>query len=304
MIVLFFSVFVGFLVIEGNDNSLTQKKDFSRTPSSISPSFSSQSSGSCSKLVSPLRSYRLKRKKTKKVRIAIIDTGFDIHNECLKNIYNPYLSKLSKGVKRNSHGTHIASIIASINPNVELVYFEYEASDLKSYLKALSYAVDTPGVRVINASLSGVKYSKLEDKIIKKADQYGIVIVAAAGNNGRNIDTHSAVYPAALPHPNILSVGASDDNGRVLSTSNYGQKNVDITARGMNIYGYTSHNKIVPDTGTSMAAAYISGIMALSLGLGYQIPEILEEIKNSADKNDFSKYGNFNEFLYASNLKS
>lgn len=101
-----------------------------------------------------------------------------------------------------------------------------------------------------------------------------IVVVAAAGNNGWNVDQKTAeraYYPAAFKNSNIIAVGAVNNQGELWSNSSYGRWTVDVMAPGESILstspGYPLVSQdfadfIVSD-GTSQATAYVSGIVAL-----------------------------------------
>ena len=87
------------------------------------------------------------------------------------------------------------------------------------------------GAKVINASIGGSYYSKLEEDTYKLADSLGAVVVAAAGNSNSNND-YQPVYPAS--YETVLSVAATDKTDSIASFSNYGES-VDISAPGSQI---------------------------------------------------------------------
>ncbi|MFN8109819.1 MAG: S8 family serine peptidase [Thermoleophilia bacterium] len=92
------------------------------------------------------------------------------------------------------------------------------------------------GVRVVNASLGGPNLSQaVSDAVVQNP---GTLFVVAAGNDGANVDDPaSAVYPCALPAPNLICVGASTAADGLFEWSNYGAASVDLVAPGENIIG-------------------------------------------------------------------
>ncbi|HVL00560.1 MAG TPA: S8 family serine peptidase [Dongiaceae bacterium] len=105
-------------------------------------------------------------------------------------------------------------------------------------------------------------------------EQDDIVVVAAAGNNGWNIDqtvNERAYFPAAFKNSNIIGVGAINNQGELWSGSSYGRWTVDIVAPGESILSTTpgapivapQYQDYVVSHGTSQATAYVSGVVAL-----------------------------------------
>jgi thermitase len=179
----------------------------------------------------------------------------------------------------NGHGTHVTAIIAAqgnngygisgVAPGVQIMPLKFldengngSTSDAVS---AIYYAVQH-GARVINASWGGVEaYGPLADAI-QYANANNVVFVTAAGNTGTDNDTVPS-YPASYELPNELSVAAIDQNGNLASFSDYGPATVNLAAPGVNIVSEVP-TSIVPSgleslSGTSMSAAYVSGVAAL-----------------------------------------
>lgn len=252
--------------------------------------------------------------KKKEVVVAVIDTGIDYYHSFLKdNLYVPkgkvgpanYGVDFSKNKISNSrpsddhgHGTHVSGIIKSIFPQVKILalkYYDKNASgkdNLKSTIDALRYAVDQ-NVDIINYSGGGPKPDPEELEILKKAEARGILVVAAAGNEESNIDLESnAYYPASYDLRNIITVTAYDQNLRVLSSSNYGKRTVDISAPGYQIKSALPSNRAGLLTGTSQATAFVSGVAAL---VKAQYPELTSEqiidIINKSAKKEFTLEG-------------
>ncbi|MDP9351797.1 MAG: S8 family serine peptidase, partial [Chloroflexota bacterium] len=172
------------------------------------------------------------------------------------------------------HGTHVSgTVAASLNgkgvvglaPNIKIMALKFLGPNggyTSDAILAIEYARNK-GVRISNNSWGGGGYSKALKSAIEAS---GSLFVAAAGNSAADIDA-SPSYPAAYDSPNILSVAAIDNQGKLASFSNYGATNVDISAPGVNILssipggGYESWN------GTSMAAPHATGAAALVASL-------------------------------------
>ena len=108
------------------------------------------------------------------------------------------------------------------------------------------------------------------------AAQRGVLVVAAAGNEGLNSDFFH-FYPADYELPNILSVTATDRNGQLLSVSNFGKATVDLAAPGKNIYSTLPNGEHGYMTGTSQATAFVTGLAALVMAQDATLtkPELL-----------------------------
>lgn len=174
------------------------------------------------------------------------------------------------------HGTHCAGVIGAacgndrgicgISPTVSLMALRFLGSDgsgdLFSATKAIDYAAKN-GAHVISASWGAAMPEAQSQPIIdaiKKAEEKGVIFVAAAGNEGRSNDT-TAIFPANAGTPNMISVTASDNNDIKPSWANYGRK-VDIASPGKDILSTIpgGYDKL---SGTSMAAPLVAGLVAL-----------------------------------------
>jgi subtilisin family serine protease len=178
---------------------------------------------------------------------------------------------------QHGHGTHIAGIIGAeggngigisgVSPKVSLMilkYYDAKGSDMNNLIntvKAINFAVDHD-CNIINYSGGGIAPSPEERAAIARANQKGILFVAAAGNERSNSDTHK-YYPADYGLPNILSVTAIDRYKNVLPSSNYGEHTVDIAAPGNDIISTLPNGQYGYMTGTSQATAFATGVAAL-----------------------------------------
>ena len=187
--------------------------------------------------------------------------------------------------KTESHGTHVAGIIAAergnrkgidgVANNVQIMALravpngdEYD----KDIALAIRYAVDN-GAKVINGSF-GKSFSPhsnwVKDAIVYASDR-DVIFVHASGNDGEDLDS-SVVFPNDQTNNGVeisntfITVGSLDftyGSKLVSSFSNFGKINVDIFAPGGEIYSTTPGNEYDYKDGTSMAAPGVAGIVAL-----------------------------------------
>ena len=196
------------------------------------------------------------------------------------------------------HGTHVAGTIAAkldgagivgLAPGVKLMALKFLGDDPDcgwddQAIAAIAYAKSF-GVRISNNSwarpASAPPFGNPADDLplYEAIEDSGMLFVAAAGNNGQDLDNVSRPsIPASFDLPNILSVAAVDNTGQLASFSNYGETSVDVAAPGVDIAS------TFPDydgndagyywlSGTSMAAPHVSAIAAL---VGSQAPTLLD----------------------------
>ena len=183
------------------------------------------------------------------------------------------------------HGTHVAGIVAASRINnkgakgvantvktmtVRIVPDGDEHD--KDVALGIRYAVDN-GAKIINTSF-GKRFSPNKEWVfdaIEYAAKKDVLIVNAAGNDGKDIDIRET-YPNDSKDlktefaDNVITIGASSlyyNEELVASFSNYGKINVDIFAPGVDIYSTVPKNEYEPLSGTSMAAPSTSGVAAL-----------------------------------------
>lgn len=238
---------------------------------------------------------------SRNIVVAVIDTGIDANHPDLKanlwkapvqagrlssgSVYGwDFVTKTANPSDFHGHGTHIAGIIgaiansksgtAGVNQFVQIMPVRYYSEsapgsvNLANTIKALHYAIDN-GARIINYSGGGPEYSEEEFQAMKLAEQKGILIVAAAGNDHHNSDIEEfRYYPAAYQLKglkNIITVASIDNQDHLLPSSNWGLKSVDVAAPGEGILSTIPGGKYGKMTGTSQATAFVSGLAALIL---------------------------------------
>lgn len=206
----------------------------------------------------------------KNVKVAIVDTGIDLkHPDLLANIRTGIniIRPTRTPDDDSGHGSHVAGIIGALSntvgvvgiaPNVELYPVKVLKSNGVGYLSDIIAGIDwsvSHGMDVINLSLGTTTDIQSMHDAVARADQAGIIVVAAAGNSGGSV-----MYPAA--YSEVISVGMIDENGQVDQYSSRGSE-LELVAPGSNIYSTYRGRTYRMMTGTSMASPHVAGAAAL-----------------------------------------
>ncbi|ESY11222.1 S8 family serine peptidase [Mesorhizobium sp. C386A] len=197
------------------------------------------------------------------VRIAVIDTGIDDTNPALSGVIADQFDAMPNvPVEKRDHGTSVDGLIAGVGalegmaPGARIYHaraFEDGKSTMDVILSALDWAADQ-NVSIINMSFVGPK-NDLLGTACRNARGLGIILVAAAGNNGPKAPYG---YPAA--YDGVIAVTATDAKDGLMQQANRGAY-VFISAPGVEMVAPSGAGSDVV-TGTSFAAAIVSGAIA------------------------------------------
>jgi subtilisin family serine protease len=204
-----------------------------------------------------------------RILIAVIDSGIDGSHPELAGVIADSFDAIGGG-EPHTHGTGIAGTIAAhsrlmgVAPRAKILAvraFDPSGSGAQgttfSILRGLEWSV-TKGARVINMSFAGPQDPALS-RALAGARKKGVALIAAAGNAGPK---SPPLYPAA--DPNVIAVTATDAEDKLFQASNRGN-HVAVSAPGVDILVPSPGAAYQVTSGTSFAAAHVSGIAALVL---------------------------------------
>jgi hypothetical protein len=225
------------------------------------------------------------------VLVAVIDSEIDSKHPDLAGAFVERFDAVGRADKPHSHGTGMTGAIVAhrqlmgIAPAAKILAvhaFSPDAAEspqatTQHILAGLEWAINK-GARVINMSFAG-PYDPMLQLAMKKAHDKGVVLVAAAGNMGPK---SPPLYPAA--DPNVIAVTAVDQNDRLFASANQGP-HIAVAAPGVDILEPAPNAAYQVTTGTSVAAAHVSGIAALMLERNSTLkPDAVHEILTSTAK--------------------
>lgn len=200
----------------------------------------------------------------KGVAVAVIDSATDSKHPSLKNIYAGFFDALPDyPVVDATHGTAVGGLIAGggslpgVAPQARIYHaraFENGKSTMDAILAAFDWAAGQK-VRVVNMSFAGPQ-NTLMRQACAAALERGIVLVAAAGNNGPGA---KPAYPGA--YAGVIAVTATNDKDALMPQANRGDY-VFVAAPGVDVIAPAPGGGADFVTGTSFAAAIVSGAVA------------------------------------------
>jgi serine protease len=247
-----------------------------------------------------------KRGNGKGIVVAVIDTGVTKVGDLAETKFVPgynFIANNDNAADDHGHGTHVAGTIAqSTNNKLGVAGVAYGAAimpikvlsargsgSVAGITQGIRWAADH-GANVINMSLGGPTRMGSMASAVKYAHDKGVVIIAAAGNDGRG----RVGYPAA--YPGVVAVASTQFDESTTFYSNWG-KEIDVAAPGGNtrvdqngdgkpdgvlqhtiVPGNTSQTDYLWFMGTSMASPHAAGVAALIMGAGVKKPDAVEAI--------------------------
>lgn len=268
------------------------------------------------------------------VVVAVIDTGIDLNHPELKNNLwvnpgeiagngidddgNGYVDDIhgydfgdndANPQDVDSHGTHVAGIIAAQGNNgsgitgiawraklmaVKVFADDEETAYTSDIVNGILYAADM-GAKVSNNSYGNIMedavvasvFRRPLEEAVEYASQADMLFIASSGNDETNLDAVRKVHsPSSIPLGNVISVAATTKNDELASYSNYGMSGADIAAPGSNIYSTVPGNQYSTKSGTSMAAPHVTGAAALlwAYAPDLSMAEVKAILLNSASK--------------------
>jgi subtilisin family serine protease len=224
------------------------------------------------------------------VKVAVIDTGIDCSHPDLKaNCAGGYnaLDSNKPPMDDNEHGTHVSGTIAGVldgkgvvgvAPKARLyavkVLDKDGAGGLTSIIKGLIWA-GRNHMDVANMSLGSPMGTIFMRAAVKYAQMEGVVVVAAAGNDGKAVG-----YPAA--YPEAIAVSALTPNEGIADFSNRGPK-VEFIAPGEDVKSSVPGGGYARFDGTSMATPHMTGLAALAVARGaHGLDQVRAALKRAA----------------------
>jgi len=226
---------------------------------------------------------------SRNVSVGVIDSGIQSHNDLNANVdfnrggdfYNRYSNGNPRRPQREDiggHGTSTAGVIGAVGDNgigisgvaqrVTMVPMQ-TAFDTRGagnhwtndMISAITYARNAWGtsrqIEILNFSISGFGTNTA---MVYPISRFPGLFVWSAGNHGDNIDNFANASQFRLP--NLISVGAHDQNLNRRSYSGFGANSVDIFAPSGILSTYTN-NRFRNYTGTSSSAPMVAGVAAL-----------------------------------------
>ncbi len=208
------------------------------------------------------------------VTVAVLDTGTLTTHEDLAGRTLPLVSFVpdEAAADLDGHGTHVSGIIAAtagngaggagIAPEATILPIKVLGEDgghSDWIISGINYAA-SQHVSIINMSLGKYYYDYLLEVALNNAANAGVPTIVAASNDGSNVKTYPAGYPC------VITVAATDQNGKRVYFSNWGAW-VAVAAPGYDIWSSVADSDTSYDSysGTSMAAPVVTGVAALYL---------------------------------------
>ncbi len=243
------------------------------------------------------------------IKVAILDTGIDLDHPDLQVAGDvTFVAGTTSGDDDNGHGTLVAGIVAAqdkgygivgIVPEVELyavkVLDKKGLGTVSSIRRGIEWAIEND-MQMINLSFGcDEKLGQEIREVLKEAYRAGIVIVAAAGNEG-TVDCEGDTMWAPASYKQVIAVGAIDEADNRYSLSSTGDT-LELVAPGVNISSTRKGGGYANLHATSAASPHVAGVAALVIASGVtdntKVRQILQETAEDLGITGWdSQYGN------------
>jgi subtilisin family serine protease len=207
----------------------------------------------------------------REVLVAVIDSKVDADHPDLAGAIVDRYDAVGRPEQAHSHGTGMAGAIAShrkllgIAPGARILAVHAFSTSTRQSPEATTRQIITgiewaisKGARVINMSFAG-PYDPMIQLAMRNAAAKGVILIAASGNMGAK---SPPLYPAADPH--VIAVTATDETDRLFAQAVRGP-HLAVAAPGVDVAVPAPGDTYQFTTGTSVAAAHVSGVTALLL---------------------------------------
>lgn len=242
------------------------------------------------------------------IKVAILDTGIDLDHPDLQVAGDiTFVPGTNSGDDDNGHGTLVAGIVAALDngtgtvgiaPEVELyavkVLDKKGMGTMSAIRRGIEWAIDND-MQVINMSFGvGEKLGQEFRRVLKEACQAGIVIVAAAGNEGTANGEGDTMW-APAKYKQVIAVGATDEADNRYSSSSTGDT-LELVAPGVKIHSTRKGGGYANLNATSAASPHVAGVAALLIASGVtdnaKLRQILQETAEDLGTSGWdSQYG-------------
>ena len=207
------------------------------------------------------------------IKVAVLDTGILTSHSDLYVAGGYDATGIGSYIDDHGHGTHVAGTVAALNntigvigaaPEAQLysvkVLDRYGSGSYSNIISGIQWAINN-GMNVINMSLGGSSGSTALQDACNAAYNAGILVVAAAGNEGTSSGSTECIsYPAR--YSSVMAVG-SITASNVRSSFSSTCSTLEIMAPGSSIYSTTYNGRYGTMSGTSMACPHVAGVAAL-----------------------------------------
>ncbi|NRR24054.1 Ig-like domain-containing protein, partial [Brevibacillus sp. MS2.2] len=204
------------------------------------------------------------------IKIGVLDTGISNHEDIEVSGGISFVEGNEDFSDDHGHGTSVAGVIAGKNNDFGIVGVAPEAEiysikildekghgKYSSMIQGIEWAIQNE-MNIISISAGGSIDSRaLHDQIIR-ANDHGILVIAAAGNKGMGGQTQ--LYPAQ--YDEALSIGSIDQDNQRASSSSVG-RGLDLMAPGVNILSTSLNGEYEQRSGTSLATPHVAGAAAV-----------------------------------------